>query len=78
MSFTDVMQNILAPTNGYQPGVTNDGVNDQCFGAPRMRQGRPEWHEGVDINYDGLGQNGINQEHPPVGAPVLRYQHLHL
>jgi hypothetical protein len=68
MSFNDVMQNILAPTSGYQPGVTHDedGIH-QCFGAPRVRRGGT--HEGVDINYVN-GQNGINREYPDVGSPV--------
>ncbi|MEK7758558.1 MAG: hypothetical protein AAB304_02985, partial [Pseudomonadota bacterium] len=67
MSFQDVMQNILAPSGGYQPGITHDGEHRQCFGAPRKRKGKP--HEGVDINFIN-GQDTINKQFPDVGSPV--------
>ncbi|MEK6792058.1 MAG: M23 family metallopeptidase [Deltaproteobacteria bacterium] len=72
-SFQDVMNRILPPSKDYKPGVPHSDGERQGYGA--KRKGRPKGHEGVDMNYHTangrpIGQNGINKEHPVVGAPV--------
>lgn len=61
-SFNDVMRIMLPPQNGVNPHMTSD------FG-PRILNGKPDDHGGVDFNYVG-GQNGVNLTHPTVRSPV--------
>ena len=61
-----ILDSILHPVEGYSAGITEKG--GYASGPRTLPASDP--HVGVDLNYGGLGQSGINMNHPPVYAPV--------
>jgi hypothetical protein len=61
-----ILDSILHPVGDYSAGITEKG--GYAYGPRTAPASNP--HVGVDLNYGGLGQSGINMKHPPVYAPV--------
>jgi len=72
MDFQTVINRMLQPVEidgvTYSPDVTwSNGDNRNGFNAIRSDG---SYHTGVDFNYSGVGQNGINLTNPDVFSPV--------
>lgn len=70
MDFQSAINNILQPrfVNGSLRHAAVTYSNGELQGFNATRNGRK--HKAVDINYQGIGQNGINLDHPSAGSPV--------
>ncbi|WP_148096718.1 FG-GAP-like repeat-containing protein, partial [Aphanothece sacrum] len=64
LTFNDVMNIILPAKDGNVPNITKPKGH---FGSIRSDGSK---HRGIDFNYQNVGQNGINLEHPTVYSPV--------